>query len=476
MALNVSELVAALPLESQTECSSAQQQLQELLSQLSHKPVPVGSMARLWTLGSLQAKIAAAYLAYWVRSGFADRDENERRLNETHLAAAIKLLGGMSYLRGILMKVGQMLSSYPNIVPEQFVEALGKLCFEAPPMHYSLIREHVRNELGGDPAELFAEFETKAFAAASLGQVHRARLKTGELVAVKVQYPNIARTINADFNNMMAIMTPMRLSRDWDNIRAQWEDARRMMEAETDYEREAALLNRARSVFREDEGIVIPRVFAKYSTKRVLTMEYLDGVHIDEYLATNPSQESRDRYGHLIMKASFRTAHTAKIWYADSNPGNYLFLHDGRLGVIDFGCCREFTAQEWDYYVDVCRAFFKGGDALRAVLERAADLSKDDPRRPEIIDFLVKFMDWSSGYLNHDGPFNFGDEAFMQRGLDLTAEAMKKKYFRSLPINNWINRQLMGLRALAYRLGARIDMKSLGKSESREVYGDDAPD
>ncbi len=279
MAPDIGELVAALPDDLEEGSSTGKSSLPELLAQLSRKPVPVGRLARMWTLGTMEAKIAAAYLAYWIRSSYATKDEKERQLNETHLKAALQLLGGMSYLRGAIMKIGQTLAQYPQVVPAEYAEILGKLHFEAPPMHYSLLREHLRNELGADPEEVFAEFEHKAFAAASLGQVHRARLKSGEAVAVKVQYPNIARTIESDFRNFMALMTPMRLSKDWDNIRAQWEDIQQMLTWETDYLREADFLRRARAVFADDEGIVVPRVFDEFSTKRVLTMEFIEGVH-----------------------------------------------------------------------------------------------------------------------------------------------------------------------------------------------------
>ena len=222
----IAELIAALPddLEPVQE-ASVDETWHRLLNDLAWRPAPTGRLRRLWTLGTLQAKIAAAYIAHYLRSGYADADEKRRKLNETHLKAALQLLGGMGYLRGAIMKMGQMLANYPDVVPGQFADTLGRLHFEAPPMHFSLLREMVRNELGKDPEEVFDDFETKAFAAASLGQVHRARLKgSGQQVAIKIQYPGIARTIRDDFRNMKALAFPMRLGGDWDNQigRASW--------------------------------------------------------------------------------------------------------------------------------------------------------------------------------------------------------------------------------------------------------------
>lgn len=469
MPLSMNEIMAALPADAEQPIAQ-NGPLNELLVRLSGRPVPTSMVTRLWTLGTLQAKIAAAYFAYWLRSSFRTADQRERLLNETHLSAAVRLLGGMSYLRGIIMKAGQMLASYPRIAPPEFVEALSHLHFDAPPMHFALLREQVRRELGGEVEEIFAEFDPHAFAAASLGQVHRARLHSGEWVAVKVQYPGIAESIRSDYRSMVTLLLPMRLTRDWDNIRMQLDDARRMVEFETDYRREAENMKRAHSVFRPDEGIVIPRVIDKHSTGRVLTMEYLDGLHLDGFLAGNPSQEVRDRYGELMMRASFRIAHSARLWYADSHPGNYLFLTDGRLGVIDFGCCREFTSDEWDYYIQTGRAHLAGEAELRVALRRGVDMKPDEPLDEDYMRLLLDNASWYCDYLKHDAPFDFGNDAFIQRGIDLNAEIVRTRRFRSLPVNTWIFRQLLGLRAIAYRLGARINMRKLNEEESRGIF------
>ena len=138
------------------------------------------------------------------------------------------------------MKVGQTLANFPDIAPREFVETLEQLHFNAPPMHWSLLKEMVFNEFGDDPENLFAAFEKRAFAAASLGQVHGARLKTGEDVAIKIQYPGIARTIRQDIRNLILFMLPARLSRDWENTKEQFDDLGIRLERETDYQREAA--------------------------------------------------------------------------------------------------------------------------------------------------------------------------------------------------------------------------------------------
>src|SRR3990170_2742176 len=210
MSTSIAELIAALPEETEDDKVPASGQSPIAASRVSFEPVPIGRFRRLTLLGTLQAKIGAAYLFHWLRGWFKDADENERLLAETHWRTAIRVLDSMSYLRGATMKIGQTLASFPDIVPREFVETLERLHLEAPPMHWSLMKEMVHNELGDDPENIFASIDKKAFAAASLGQVHRAVLKTGEEVAIKIQYPGVARTIREDFRNLFLFMLPAR--------------------------------------------------------------------------------------------------------------------------------------------------------------------------------------------------------------------------------------------------------------------------
>ena len=464
----LSEVLNALPHDLDApDIYEGKASLQQLLNEISGKPVPVGRFNRAWILGTLQAKIAAAYLAYWIRSSYTSVEKNERRLNETHLKGALRLLGGMGYLRGAIMKIGQALANYPNIVPDEYIELLGQLHFEAPPMHYSLLREMIHNELGKDPEELFEEFDTHAFAAASLGQVHRARLKTGEEVAVKIQYPNIGRTIRDDFRNMSAILLPMRLHRDWDNIKEQLEDIRETLALETDYINEAQMLRIARSSFQEDDGIVVPRVYDQLSTNRILTMDYIEGDHLSAFLSTNPSQELRDHFGQLIMFSGFRMHYKQHMCYADPHPGNYLFMNDGRLGLIDFGCCRILDDQEWAYNQCVQRGLEQGGEAYQESLVQTAVPIEGASVIDEQMALLDNVVRWFNDLLKVDEPFDFGNDEFIKQGFEAMGELPKHGYIRGLPVCNWIARYLVGVRVMCYRLKARVNMKKIYDQEGR---------
>src|SRR6478752_7239977 len=167
MAPTVSELVTALPETDDSALAQIIAGLPDLLARSTQQPIPVGRFQRLTALGTLQAKIAAAYLFHWLRGWFRNAADNQRLLAEAHWRTAVRLLDSMSYLRGAVMKIGQTMANFPDIAPREFVETLERLHYDAPPMHWSLLREMVFSELGDDPENLFAAFSKRAFAAAS---------------------------------------------------------------------------------------------------------------------------------------------------------------------------------------------------------------------------------------------------------------------------------------------------------------------
>jgi aarF domain-containing kinase len=428
-------------------------------------PVPVGRLRRIGLLGTLQAKIAAAYLFYWVRGWFRSASDKERMLAETHWRTAARVLDSMSYLRGATMKVGQTLGTFPDIVPAEFVETLEQLHFQAPPMHWSLLREMVFNELGEEPENIFASFEKRAFAAASLGQVHRARLKCGEEVAVKIQYPGIARTISQDVRNLMLFMLPARLSADWENMREQFDDLRMRLEHETDYEREARMLQKVRALCREDDGIVVPRVFPQHSTRRILAMEYLPGVHLGQFLAGKPSQELRNEFARKIIRSWLRMLYAGRVVYADANPGNFIFMADGRLGVIDFGSMVELDEHLWDLFRKIDRAQTTGRRDDRIAAIKQWHMIGDDPADAERLRVTEQLADWIWRWRYVGGEFDFADEADFRRGIDLMIEAARKRYGRGQACMLSVARLNFAMRSILYRLKAKFDVRAIAEEE-----------
>lgn len=436
------------------------------------RPVPVGRWRRLRLLATLQARIGAAYLFYWLRSWFVHAEQRERLLAETHWRTAARLLDSMGYLRGAVMKVGQTLANFPDIVPRAFVETLEQLHYEAPPLHWSLVQEMVHNELGEDPKNLFASLDKRAVAAASLGQVHVGRLPTGEEVAVKIQYPGIARTIREDFRNFFLYLLPGRLNKDWQSTRSQFDDLRARLERETDYTVEAATQEKVRALFHEDDGIVVPRVYPRYTTSRVLTMDYLDGVHLDQFLARSPSQEERNEFARKMIRAWLRMLYAGRLTYADMHPGNFLFLADGRLGVIDFGFMVSYTDDEWRVLHKIDRAMTTGLREDRVAACKDWSQLTDSPADADQLRSHEAFAGWCWLAHSQGQSFDFGDEADFRRGIDLFIEMIRKRYGRGRPSTPAIARMNFGMRSLLYRLKANIDPRPIGEEEVRAAGWD----
>jgi len=460
---NLVQLMQALPEEG--ERASELAGAPEPLAAASLRPVPVGRLRRMGSLGSLQAKIGAAYLFYWIRGWFKAADERQKLLAETHWRTAVRLLDSMGYLRGAIMKIGQTLANLPEIVPAQFIETLDKLHYTAPPMHWSLLREMVYNELGDDPENIFASFEKRACAAASLGQVHRARLRSGEEVVVKVQYPGIARTIGEDFRNLSLFLFPGCLNKDWENTKSQMADLRSRLETEADYQAEAAMLTRARPLFREEDGILVPRVYPEFSTARILTMERIGGVHLDQFLRRNPSPEQRNEAGRKLVRAWYRLFFAGRLLYADFHPGNFLFLEDGRMGVLDFGFMLPLDEALWDLMRKMDRGLTTGHREDIAAVVKEWSWITDDAVDAERLRLSVEYTDWSWRSRYRGGEFDFGDEADFLRGAELFGQMAGKRYSRARPCTPVISRQQFGLRALLYRLKAKIDVRTICEEE-----------
>lgn len=433
----------------------------EILPEVQTKKIPATSFMRMWCLGSTNARIAASYISYTLQKHFLNNDQKQLAKNRMQLKAAIQLLGTMGYLRGAIMKLGQLLGNLPQIMDQEIVEVFESLHFEAPPMHYPLIREVFLDELGKEPEDFFAAFEQKAFAAASLGQVHRAKLHDGTAVAVKIQYPNIGRTIDADFKNLGLLLKAIRFKEDYKYLYAHITDAKEVFSREVNYLSEASYMEEHRQTF-EGTEIVVPRSIPELTTKKVLTMEYLPGKHLGAFLDGKPSQKQRDHYGYLISYALVHSFFQHRTVYADLHPGNFLFMPDGRLGFLDFGCYRRFSEDRWLLQLESETAMYS--DDLNSTLKFLTKLSyhkSPDDLDPEWVDLMLRQINWIIRPITAGGEFDFADNEYVEEGVGLIKESLQKGHSRTDCFYNWSNRAILGHRSLLYRLGCRIDYSSL---------------
>jgi predicted unusual protein kinase regulating ubiquinone biosynthesis (AarF/ABC1/UbiB family) len=195
-------------------------------------------------------------------------------------------------------------------------------------------------------------------------------------------------------------------------------------------------------------------------------MDWLDGRHLKAYVASGPAQQERDRFGSLIVRAGMRLCYRAHMLSSDLHPGNFLFMPDGRLGLIDFGCVRRYTPDEVDYLTEAERAAFISRDAVREAVIRGADLTARQRREKDRIELMVAWYDWVCEPVVTMEPFDFASEAYFRRGMALWRELMVRRYVRTLPVNTWITKSFVGLRALLFHLGARVPLGRIMREET----------
>src|SRR6185437_6974672 len=317
-----------------------------------HRP-PTSRLGRLARLAALAPRAVPFAIEGAKRALGNTRTEDEQRaVRERMLAEAKKtaeaMLRTLGEMKGLPLKFGQMASYIDGLAPpgyeERFQQALKKLLDKAPPLSAEAAVEQVTAELGAPPEEVFAVWEREPFAAASIGQVHRARTKDGHDVAVKVQYPGIDKAIENDLKSvglLEQMVSP--ISRKL-NARQTLDELRLVFMNELDYAREAEMADVFRRINRDDPRVYIPRVHHSLTTRRVLTLELVGGQGYAEFLET-ASQEEKNRAGITIWTFTFRSMLRYGMLYADPHPGNYRFLPDGRVAFLDFGCVKELPAE-----------------------------------------------------------------------------------------------------------------------------------
>lgn len=289
-------------------------------------------------------------------------------------------------------------------------------------------------------------------------------------MAVKIQYPGIARTIRSDFHVLTALMAPLRLSNNWENLQEQIRDFQSTLELETDYEHEAESLRVARSLFSEDDGVVVPRVFEQHSTRRVLTMEFLEGRVTADFLATNPSQEVRDTAAANIFRSGARLLAKRRMYYSDLHPGNYIFQDDGQVGLIDFGGIRVFDDDEWEYLRLSQESHMGNRDDVLAHIQRSLMLTDEEMRKiPELIEVMEEFCDYYWEPLRHQGPFDYSNPGYLRHGFDLLSRTAGFRHSRQRPVNLYMHRASFEMAALFFQLQAKCDAKAIWDEERRAI-------
>jgi predicted unusual protein kinase regulating ubiquinone biosynthesis (AarF/ABC1/UbiB family) len=300
-----------------------------------------GVLPRGFRLGKLGFSLVGSYLGYQVQNLLLGESEKTQRKAHFDKKAFRQLRDELGAMKGPVMKLGQMLSMQNGTLSEEALLELAQLQMQAPGMHPSLARVQFKSALGKYPEEMLREFDPEPFAAASLGQVHRAVTRSGEKVAVKIQYPAIRSSIESDLKLLRSAVLPGSVAGYLPSGLLD-ELARGLLE-ETDYVREAGNLDYFRKGLAGLDFVTVPRVHRELSTDRVLTMSFVEGESLSTWLKRKPSQALRDHTGARLCEAYETQFQHLRVIHADQHPGNFLFQPDGRFGLVDFGCVKRLN-------------------------------------------------------------------------------------------------------------------------------------
>jgi predicted unusual protein kinase regulating ubiquinone biosynthesis (AarF/ABC1/UbiB family) len=312
--------------------------------------IPKGRVRRSAKLGSIVGVQGARYAGTKATNVARSEEGGKEKLEQRHLETAMKMVGALGQMKGAAMKLGQFASFIdtefiPDEYREVYQEQLAKLRTDAPAMPWEKVEKVLDEEYDDEPlSELFAEFDQEAFAAASIGQVHRAELLDGRQVAVKIQYPGIAEALDADLRNAGTIVRLARaLAPGLDAKEIAKELRERVME-ELDYEYEAQNQRTFSRAYRDHPFIYVPEVITRLSRRRVLVTELVEGMDFEQVKAL--PDEERSRFGEIVFRGSFGSIYHLQHFNADPHPGNYILMHDGRVAFIDFGMTKKLDHEQ----------------------------------------------------------------------------------------------------------------------------------
>ncbi len=300
---------------------------------------------RLLKLAGMSTAIAGRVATHSAKSLFLSGEQREKerlKMLEKIGSEVAKTLGEM---KGAVMKVGQVASQIKDLLPKEFTQALETLQKESPPMPFRVIRKQIIDELGAPPHELFLEMDEAPFAAASIGQVHRAVLPDGREVVIKVQYPGVAESIESDLKHLRRILKLAGLLKVESHVIDEiFAEIKNRLYDELDYVQEAENLRAFRLFHVADEGIIIPDVIPEFSRRRVLTLMRENGDSL-ETIATssNYSQQTRDLIGRRLFEAIGKQIFVHHAVHCDPHPGNFAFRPDGSIVIYDFGAVKRLT-------------------------------------------------------------------------------------------------------------------------------------
>ena len=419
--------------------------------------IPTTKIQRASKIVQIGAKVGLNYIKFYGDKLVKTPEQAKEQLNN---ANATDIYDGLKQLKGSALKVAQMLSMDKSILPQAYVEKFSLAQFSVPPLSPPLVLKTFKKYFGKLPNEIFDKFDSNSINAASIGQVHIAE-KEGKKLAVKIQYPGVAESISSD----LAMVKPVALKlfnikgKDSDKYFKEVED--KLIE-ETNYILELKQSKEISKACSHIPNLLFPSYYEEYSSDRIITMDWMNGIHLSEFTKQNKDQEKSNILGQALWDFYMYQIHVLKNVHADPHPGNFLVSPEGKLIVLDFGCMKYIPIDFYAPYFEMAKKEKINNEEIfkRTLFE--LEILKQEDNASELVFFTNMFKELLSIFTEpfNQEEFDFSDETFFGRIVALGEYYAKNEELKKMNANRgskhfiYMNRAFYGLYSLLHDLKA----------------------
>jgi predicted unusual protein kinase regulating ubiquinone biosynthesis (AarF/ABC1/UbiB family) len=420
--------------------------------------IPTSKIERAGKLVQTGAKIGVNYVKHYAEK-IVNPDLTRDKLNENN---AEDIYDGLKSLKGSALKVAQMLSMDKNFLPQAYVEKFSLSQFSVPPLSAPLVLKTFKNNFGKTPYEIFDEFNANSVNAASIGQVHMAK-KDGKKLAVKIQYPGVANSISSD----LALVKPIAIrmfnlqGKDSDKYFKEVED--KLIE-ETNYLLELKQSEEVVKACSKIENILFPNYYPEFSSEKIITMDWMTGIHLSEFTAKDFDRQTGDKIGQALWDFYMYQIHVLRKVHADPHPGNFLVDDQNRLIALDFGCMKQIPN---DFYIPYFELINKNVITDKKLFNDKLfelEILRTDDSSAEVDYFTAMFHDLLSLFTKpfQNETFDFSNEEFFNAIAELGKRFSEDTNLKKMNGNRgskhfiYMNRTFFGLYNLMFDLKAKI--------------------
>jgi predicted unusual protein kinase regulating ubiquinone biosynthesis (AarF/ABC1/UbiB family) len=423
--------------------------------------IPTSKVARATQFVKATVKVGGNYVKHYSKK-ILDPSLSK---DELHADNARDVYLALSELKGSALKMAQMMSMDKSLLPRAYTEKFAMSQYSAPPLSAPLVMKTFKASIGKSPSEIFDTFDFEAANAASIGQVHRAT-KNGKKLAVKIQYPGVANSISSDLKMARPLATSL-LNLNSAEIERYFNEVQTKLLEEADYELE---LKRSIEITELCSGIknaFYPKYYPEFSSDRIITMDWLSGQHLKEYLLTNPSQENRNKIGQALWDFYHFQMHTLKAVHADPHPGNFLFTEDGKLGILDFGCIKVIPEDFYqNYFVLINPAVLDNKIEMMRIFKKLEFILAEDSAELQtfFFDLFYKMIE-ILGRPFSGNSFDFGNDAYVSEVYGYFEYVAGIKELKNVNAARgsehglYVNRTFFGLYTLLNDLKAKVNIE-----------------